>query len=213
MSELQLSPEQVRVLGAMVEKSITTPNNYPMTVNAITTACNQKNARVPVMQLSEVDVQRALTDLDAMGFVDRDDTSRRATKWSQQFRSQMLLKSSTQAVLVSLMLRGGQTTAELQRNAEGLRGPADGNALLAALEDLQDRAHPLVSQLDRAPGQKEARWVHLLCGAPDPDQVSAAASSASVGAASSARNERIDALEQRIASLEDRLQTLESLLQ
>lgn len=214
MSELLLSPEQVRVLGAMVEKSITTPNNYPMTVNAITTACNQKNARVPVMQLSEVDVQRALADLDAEGFVDRDDTSRRATKWSQQFRSQMLLKTPTQAVLVTLMLRGGQTSAELLRNAEALRGPTDAGALAEALEDLRDRAQPLVTQLERAPGQKEARWVHLLCGEPDPDQVSAAATSSSGSASSSAaRDERIEALEARIATLEERLETLESLLQ
>ncbi len=208
MSELKLSPEQVRVLGVLVEKSITTPNYYPMTVNAVTNACNQKNSRVPVMQLSEVDVQRALTDLQEEGFVERDDSSSRATKWSQQMRSQMLLKSTTQGVLVTLMLRGAQTSAELLRNAQGLRGPSSAEGLAAALEDLEDRASPLVRLLPRAPGQKEARWVHLCSdGEPDPAQLSVAAA-----APASARGDRVNELEERITALEQRIKTLEDLL-
>ncbi len=202
-----LTPEQVRVLGVLVEKSITTPNYYPMTVNAVTTASNQKNSRVPVMQLSEVDVQRALTDLMELDFVERDDSSSRSTKWSQQMRSQLLLKSTTQAVLVTLMLRGAQTTAELLRNAQNLRGPTTAEALAAALEDLEDRAQPLVQQLPRAPGQKEARWVHLCSGEPDPAQLTVAAP-----AAATVRNDRAMELEARIAALEERVKTLEDLL-
>lgn len=200
-----LSPEQVRVLGVLVEKSITTPNYYPMTVNAITSACNQKNSRVPVMQLSEVDVQRALADLQELNFVERDDSSSRASKWSQQMRSQMLLKSTTQGVLVTLMLRGAQTSAELLRNAQNLRGPATAEALAEALEDLEDRAQPLVQLLPRAPGQKEARWVHLCSGEPDPAQVTATPASAP-------RSDRVVELEERIAALEERIKTLEDLM-
>lgn len=207
MSELKLSPEQVRVLGVLVEKSITTPNYYPMTVNAVTNACNQKNSRVPVMQLSEVDVQRALADLQEAGFVERDDSSSRASKWSQQMRSQLLLKSTTQAVLVALMLRGSQTTAELLRNAQSLRGPTSAEALDAALEDLEDRAYPLVQLLARAPGQKEARWVHLCAGEPDPAQVAVAAAPVSA-----ARSDRVAELEARIEALEQRIKTLEDLM-
>lgn len=210
MSSLLLSAEQVRVLGVLVEKSITTPNYYPMTVNAITTACNQKNSRVPVMQLSEVEVQRALADLAEESLVERDDSSSRSVKWTQHMRSQMLLKTPTQAVLVTLMLRGPQTNAELLRNAQNLRGPADANALAAALEDLEDRGSPMVLQLERAAGQKEARWVHLLCGEPDAAQLEAAATSAP--AATAARNDKIVELENRVASLEERIKTLEELM-
>lgn len=213
MADLELRPEQVRVLGALVEKSVTTPNNYPMTVNAITTAANQKNARVPLMQLSEVDVQRTLTDLESMNLVDRDDTSRRASKWTHQFRSQMLLKTPAQAVLVTLMLRGPQTSAELLRNAQSLHGPTSSDALDAVLEDLSDRGRPLVQLLPRAPGQKESRWVHLLCGEPDPAHLAAAANPASSGGGGgSAQEERIAALEQRVATLESRIEELDALL-
>lgn len=203
-----LSAEQVRVLGVLVEKSITTPNYYPMTVNAITNACNQKNSRVPVMQLSEVQVQRALADLAEESLVDRDDSSSRSVKWTQHMRSQMLLKTPTQAVLVALMLRGPQTTAELLRNAQSLNGPTDATALAGALEDLEDRGSPLVLQLARATGQKEARWVHLLCGEPDEAQLEAAVSAP----AAAVRSDRVVELEARVAALEERLKTLEELL-
>ena len=207
MSQILLSEAEARVVAVLVEKSQTTPQYYPMTVNAITNGCNQKSCRFPLMQLSEVDVARALNSLEEAGFVDRDDTSGRTPKYRHQFKSQLLLKSGTQATLVTLMLRGPQTVAELQRNATGLNGPADAQAMQTALDDLADRGQPLVRQLPRAAGQKEARWVHLLCGEPDEALLSAAADSSTRRSAGSNSE-----LEARLAALEARVATLEELL-
>lgn len=209
MSEIELSAVEARVLGALVEKSITTPQYYPMTPNAIMAACNQKSCRHPVMALSEGEVGRALNALQAQRLVDREDSRSRAPKWRQQMRSQLLLKGPTQAVLVTLLLRGPQTPAELLRNAEALGGPGDREALLAALEDLADRAQPLVREWPRGAGQKEARWVALLGGEPEAPAPAPARTVSESAAATSAAASRLDALEARIARLEARLAELE----
>lgn len=166
MSPLQLTLHEARVLACLVEKSITTPAYYPMTTNGLMAAANQKSSRSPVLSLSEGEVGQALITLEEKSLVSRDDLSSRATKWRHKFQHQLLLKKETLAVLSTLMLRAAQTPAELRANAAALGGPADTEGVLAALNDLLDRAQPLVVQLARAPGQSAARWAHLLSGEP-----------------------------------------------
>lgn len=209
MTALLLSPTEARVLAALVEKSITTPQYYPLTVNALMMAANQKNSRHPVMSLGEGEVGGALNALEALSLVQRDDLSGRVPKWRHRFQHQLLLKPQTMAVLATLMLRGAQTVAELRANAAGLGGPAEAEGVTAALADLADRAQPLVQLLPRAPGQAAARWMHLLSGAPSAAELAEQAARPSrssepeVAAHSRAELEqRIEALEARVAELE-----------
>lgn len=206
MSPVRLSPAEARVLAALVEKSITTPAYYPMTVNALVAAANQKSSREPVMSLSEGEVGHALSSLESQGFVSRDDSSSRATKWRQKFQHQLLLKPATQAVLVTLMLRGAQTSAELRANAAALGGPADVDGVQATLDDLADRAQPLVMTLPRQPGQSAVRHVHLLCGEPDVAMLAVPEPAAKV--AGGGLEARIVELERRLAVLEAKLADL-----
>ena len=202
MTPLQLNPVETRVLGALVEKSITTPQYYPMTVNAIMLAANQKSSRNPVMGLSEGEVGSALNRLEELRLAARDDFGARVPKWRHHFSTQLLLKSPVAAVLATLMLRGPQTASELRSNAAALGGPADAEALNAALQDLADRAQPLVQLLARAPGQKEARHAHTLHPAPTLPP----GDEAPPIAVRSTFEERLQALEARVAELEQRLE-------
>ncbi|TJY58312.1 DUF480 domain-containing protein [Sinimarinibacterium sp. CAU 1509] len=206
MSELILSPDQARVVAVLVEKSITTPQYYPMTVNGIMMASNQKTARSPVMNLTEGQVGSALNSLEELKLVTRDSFSARAQKWRQQFMYQMMLKPPTQALLVTLMLRGPQTAAELRSNASSLGGPSDAAAFSAAMNDLADRAQPLVVLLPRAPGQSAARYTHTLCGVSEsaPFEVSISDAPAARGADPQLA-ERLAALEARVSELERQL--------
>ncbi|WP_293370029.1 YceH family protein [Nevskia sp.] len=208
MTTILLSPNEARVLAVLVEKSITTPQYYPMTVNAVMMAANQKNSRHPVMNLSEGDAGAALNQLEAGKLATRDDNAGRVPKWRHRFQHQLLLKPGTMAVLATLMLRGAQTPAELRANSAVLNGPADADGIQAALNDLADRAQPFVAQLPRLPGQAASRWLHLLSGTPD-----LAAFESSAGnpppRASSPGGDRISVLEARIAELESRLSALE----
>nr|MBV6629800.1 DUF480 domain-containing protein [Oceanococcus sp. HetDA_MAG_MS8] len=207
MSEWDLSGEEARVIAVLVEKSQTTPQYYPMTVNAITQGCNQKSARHPVMQLTQGETGRALNALLERNWVDREEDGGRVPRWRQQMRSQLLLKKPTQAVLTALVLRGPQTQSELQRHAQPLGGPTDSASMSEALDDLADRAQPLVMRLERAAGQKEPRWVHLLCGAEHAQEQAQSA----VRVARMPHNED-DTLKARVAALEERVAALEAQL-
>ncbi len=208
MSELLLTPAEARVLAALVEKSILTPQYYPMTVNALMLAANQKTVRSPVMSLSEGDTGAALNRLERDRLAVRDSMSGRVIKWRHQMQHQMLLKTGELAVLVTLMLRGAQTGSELRANAHALGGPADAEGLQTVLASLHDRAQPLVTELPRGAGQKESRQAHLLCGTPTPGMDLLAPDVRAHAAAAelpSQFEERLRALESRVAELEQRL--------
>lgn len=210
MTELILSPAEARVLACLVEKSILTPQYYPMTVNAVMLAANQKTVRNPVMSLSEGDTGAALNGLERQRLVTRDESSSRAVKWRHQMQHQMLLKPGELALLVTMMLRGPQTVSELRANAHPLGGPADAEGVQAALASLADRAQPLVLELPRGAGQKESRQAQLLCGPPSAAVLAAAAAAPAPRAAAepqglAALEERLQALEARVAELEQRL--------
>ncbi|MBB86328.1 MAG: hypothetical protein CMP06_03365 [Xanthomonadales bacterium] len=202
MDTPELSPAEARVLASLFEKSITTPNYYPMTVNAIMAASNQKSSRFPVMSLSEGEVGKALNTLAELRFCSREDLGSRVPKWRQNFKHRLLLKDHSAALLAMLMLRGAQTRSELRSRAETLRGPTTSEQLDEAVEFLADRSQPLIVTLPRQPGQKEARLAHTLCGEPDVTEVAAPAPARS----STSRDELLA----RIESLEARVQALES---
>ena len=207
MAELQLSPIEARVIAALAEKAIATPQYYPMTVNALMLAANQKNSRDPVMKLTEGDVGAALNRLQDLDLVKRDDSLGRVPKWRHQFQHHLLLQPPPFALLVTLMLRGPQTVAELRANAAGLGGPADVEGAQAGLKELADRAQPLVVLLPRAPGRKEARYAHTLSGPPSmPADEPVAAKAAPTDDAPD-----VAALEERIRQLEERVAALEAL--
>lgn len=202
MSALLLTPTEARVIAAMVEKSITTPQYYPMTVNAIMLAANQKSSRHPVMSLSEGETGAALNRLEEHKLIARDDFGGRAQKWRHHFHNQLLLKPPMMALLATLMLRGPQTLAELRANAQGLGGPTDAEGINAALQDLSDRAQPFVTLLPRSSGQAAARYAHTLCGeAATPFAPEAVVPAAATGTMA-ALMERIAVLEARVAALE-----------
>ncbi|MGH8442308.1 MAG: YceH family protein [Nevskiaceae bacterium] len=204
MADLLLTAVEARVIASLSEKSITTPNYYPMTVNALTLASNQKSSRDPVMQLKEGEVGSVLLDLAEKSLAQRDDAGSRVPKWRQNFQHHLLLQPATFAVLLTLMLRGPQTQAELRSNAVALGGPATAEGVVAALQDLADRSQPLVVLLPRSPGQKEARHAHTLSGPPEltaaPGPPAHAETPAPAGRA--AIEERLRALEERVAQLE-----------
>jgi uncharacterized protein len=203
---LELSPIEARVVASLVEKSIATPQYYPMSVNALAAACNQKNGRSPVMSLSEGDVGAALSRLEELRLVKRDDQGSRVAKWRHRFNHEMLLKDHATAVLASLMLRGPLTLAEIRANAGAIGGPQDAEGVQATLRDLADRAQPLVSELARQPGQSATRWRHRVTNEPDPEpEVFAGGERAAESSGSRSLELRIAALEARVAELEERL--------
>jgi uncharacterized protein len=168
--------------------------------------------RSPVMSLNEGDTGAALNRLERERLVTRDESSSRAVKWRHQMQHQMLLKPAELALLVTLLLRGPQTLSELRANAQPLNGPAEAEGVQAALASLQDRAQPLVLELPRAPGQKEARLVHLLSGEPSPAQLAAAAAAAPAPRAAAAEPQALAALQERVQALEARVAELEQKL-
>jgi uncharacterized protein len=205
VAALQLTPVEARVIASLVEKSITTPQYYPMSANAIMLAANQKTCRAPVMNLSEGEVGGTLNRLEELKLVSRDTFSARVTKWRHAFHHQLMIDAMQMAVLATLILRGPQTLAELRANAAPLKGPADDAAMNAVLNNLMERATPLVALVPRSSGKSAQRYGHTLSGAP----VAEAESSTSVTADEAPRNtDRLAALEARVAALEAQLAAL-----
>jgi hypothetical protein len=204
---LTLNATEVRVLGAMIEKSITTPEYYPLSLNALVNACNQKSSRDPVMALSEADVRTALFDLEQTGLV-RVLADARVSKFEHLAYGKLTLGRPEIAILGLLLLRGPQTPAELRGRAERMYTFDDTGAVTAVLDRLAGREEPLVTQLARQPGARESRWAHLLAG-----QVEGVGSAVPTREAASVGHpelgERVAALEETVRALEERLKMLE----
>ncbi len=167
---MELLPAQVRVLGCLIEKERTTPDNYPLTMNALLAACNQTTNRHPVVTLTEATVASAVENLRAADLLRIDHSrSNRADKYRHVLDTAWTLDDGEIAVLGVLMLRGAQTVAELRARTDRLHPFTEQAEVEAVLSRLAARLEPLVACLGRAPGQKEARWAHLLAGQPDYD--------------------------------------------
>ena len=210
---LVLSAVEARVVGALMEKETTTPEYYPLSLNALVNACNQKSSREPVMELSEGDVRSALFELEGRGLV-RVLADARVPKYEHRMRDPLQLRRDEVAVLCLLLLRGPQTAAELRARADRLYSFDDTAAAQSTLERLAGREDPVVRVMARQPGAREARWRHLLDGVAEDPAVAVAPQSfpaprgaEAVGGAERAEwMARVVALEERVAVLEQRLE-------
>ncbi len=172
---LTLGAREVRVLGCLIEKELSTPDYYPMTLNALTTACNQKTNRDPVVDYDESDVSEALDALQRRRLVGHASSSYgRADKFRHALVEVMGLDRPALAVLSSLMLRGPETAGELRARTSRMHEFGSLDAVEAMLRALSEREPALVVHLSKQPGQKEARYAHLFAGVPDEDDVAAA---------------------------------------
>ncbi|WP_074653207.1 YceH family protein [Terriglobus roseus] len=209
---MQLTAIEVRVLGALIEKEITTPEYYPLSLNALLAACNQKSSRDPVMTLEEADVRTALRSLEDAELVSVDHGSR-VQRYEHRARTVFQLRRDETALLALLLLRGPQTPGELRSRADRMHSFDGLDAVVSALSRMcaptEQRAEPIAVLLARQPGSKEQRYAHTLG---DPAELAvAAATTAAVpveasGGASLAG--RVSQLEAEVADLKAAVQRL-----
>jgi hypothetical protein len=203
-----LTPVEARVLGTLMEKARTVPDSYPLTLHSIVAGCNQKTSREPLMNVAEAQAQEALDALKLLSLV-FESSGGRVARWEHNFQRGVGVPEQSAVLLGLLLLRGPQTAGELRINSERWYRFADISSVEAFLEELRDRAQekggPLVVRLPRAPGMREQRWAHLLCGPVDVDEAADAAAS------STGRQDlqaRVEALEQEIAALRSAVQNI-----
>lgn len=195
-----LSKEQARVLGSMIEKKFTTPMSYPMSINAIKVACNQKSNRDPVVEYSDDEVFDTLQDLQKLGYAMLDETEySRTSKYAETLGKSLGLSKGELAILGELFNRGPQTAAELRLRCERMHRYREDRELESCLESLAARG--MIRLLERQSGARESRWGHLFCGEP----VLAAGKSANTTEAPTASAKSKPDLESRVAALESQL--------
>ena len=199
-----LDATEIRILGSLAEKQLSTPEYYPLTLNALVAACNQKSNRDPVMEVVEGEVQRALDRLQDEKLVWRV-LGGRATRWEHNLDSNLQLDRPSKAVLTLLFLRGPQTPGEL-------RGRSDRLHSFETIEEVEDTLRhldPIVRELPRRPGQKESRWYHTLSGGQPP---AVAQTEPEAAAGSAPLSERVRQLEEQVAQLTSELRDLKEKL-
>ncbi len=203
-SPIVLTAIEARVLATLMEKARTVPDSYPLSLNALLLGCNQKSSRDPVMDLTEADIATAVDTLRDLSLV-RESSGGRVARYEHNFQRGVGVPEQSAVLLGLLMLRGPQTAGELRLNAERWYRFADISSVEGFLEELQDRSlekgGPLVVKLPRAPGAREQRWAHLLCGPVDVEAAASAGAPASAGAHTGALAERVAQLEQEVAAL------------
>ena len=209
---------EARIIGCLLEKERTTPAEYPLTANALMRACNQTTSRDPVVAYDERLVESTLAELKTRGLVRFvHSPSNRATKYRQVAEEAWSLQPDEAAVICLLLLRGAQTNGELRTRAERLHTFDSVDAVEATLARLAGRTPAMVLGLERAPGQKERRWVQLLTGTPSAEQLAAAAAGAAARPPRRAADDellaRLDAQDRRIGELEAQLLHLRSVLE
>ena len=212
-SDALLTPIQARILGCLMEKQRTTPDQYPLTLNALVSACNQKSAREPVMQLSSGEVGHAVNQLRDKGLLHVSFTGR-TERYDHKLVGTYFLSREEQAILCVLMLRGPQTLGELRTNTARLADFADLDAVAAALRTLATRDQALVVELPRLPGKREERYAHRLCGELKVEEWAPRIAPSGTPQDSIPKEERLGALEAEVASLRadlDRLWALSGL--
>ena len=203
---LNLSANEARVIGCLIEKSVVTPDQYPLTLNALTNACNQKSSRSPVMSLQQGEVQRTIRELESKTLVRVDENFKsRVEKYVQRFcntrYSDYQFDPPQLAIVCLLLLRGPQTPGELKARSGRLHSFADNAAVVDALKMLIEwQGNPLVVQLPRTPGRQDSEYMHLFAG---PIDIEAHARQAQVvAAAGPSGRSSVSELEQRVSNLE-----------
>lgn len=206
-----LSPIEARVLGTLMEKARTVPDSYPLTLNAVVSGANQKTSREPLMQLADPQAQEALDELKHLSLV-FESSGGRAARYEHNFNRVLGVPDQAAALLGLLMLRGPQTAGELRINSERWHRFADISSVEAFLDELHERAEdkggPLVVRLPRAPGSRESRWAHLLCGPLDEAALNPAPQAFAPESAPSGLAARVEALETEVRTLRDQLRTV-----
>ncbi|HAR66422.1 MAG TPA: DUF480 domain-containing protein [Lentisphaeria bacterium] len=212
MPELsQLTHDEVRMLGCLIEKQVTTPDYYPLTLNALSTAASQKSNRDPVMHFTDEDVVVALDGLRHKGLAEQVTTAgSRVPKYAHTMPRVLDLDDAELAVLCVAMLRGPQTAGELKGRTARLHPFASPTEAEATVHRLAENEPPLMMTLLVQPGRKEPRHAHLLAGAPEIDTVAPAAVAESATTAVRARQEAIEALSDRVETLESQLAALQA---
>jgi uncharacterized protein YceH (UPF0502 family) len=209
--EFALTQIEVRVLGCLVEKELATPEYYPLTVNALVSACNQKSNRDPVLVVAEADVVGALDSLRFQRLAHQSAEGVRAARYCHNLEGLLRLDRPELAILAELLLRGAQTVGELRSRAERMQAFADLAAVEEALAALAEREPPLVVRLPRQPGRKEQRYAHLFAGPPELTEEEASPQ-AQVRGRVSVEHERLAALEADMVTLRDELAELRAQL-
>ena len=196
-----LSPDAIRVLGVLIEKEYSTPEYYPMTLNALVNGCNQKSNRDPVVAFSQSEVRTALDELIRLRLGGHASIAgSRAEKFRHAAAQHWTLEAPSLAILASLMLRGAQTVGELRTHTARMASFDSIDQVAELLAEMMEREEPLVTSVGRRPGQKGERFAHLLSGEPATEDESDASVSAPSGEASSSEmqdlRDRITQLEQ-----------------
>lgn len=199
--DTDLDEAEVRVLGCLIEKELATPEYYPLTLNALVNACNQKSNRDPLMNMEEEDVVRALDSLRFKQLALLSAEGGRVPKYRHALAEKLRLSPAELSLLGELLLRGPQTVGELRARAERMHPFADLAAVEEALQELMDRTPPLVTRLPRQPGRKEQRCAHLFAGMPEPADEARAIAPEAGRIRVADGNERIALLEKEIALL------------
>ncbi len=206
----QFSPTQARLIGCLLEKQVTTPDQYPMSLNGVVVACNQKTNRDPVMNLSSSEVQETLDELVKRHYVStQSGFGNRVTKYEQRFCNSafgdLKLSPAEVALVTTLLLRGAQTPGELRSRCARMHEFADMVELENALERLARREDgPFVVRLAREAGKRESRYMHLFCG----EVTAATTDSVELPTGEPGLAERVEHLEQEVAALKARLDSL-----
>ncbi|MDH4125332.1 MAG: DUF480 domain-containing protein [Gammaproteobacteria bacterium] len=204
----ELNANEARVIGCLIEKSVLTPDQYPLTLNALTTACNQKSSRNPVTRMQLGEVQQTVRMLEEKHLLRRDENFKgRTEKYAQRLcntrYSNIQVDKAQLAIICLLLLRGPQTPGELRAHSGRLHTFADNAAVVTAAQGLIDReGGPLLVQLPREPGRKDAQYMHLLSG---PVEAAALPVRTERSTSIAALSERLDRLEAELAALREQL--------
>jgi uncharacterized protein YceH (UPF0502 family) len=199
-----LNAIEARVLGSLMEKQLTTPDQYPLTLNSLLLACNQKTSREPISNYDSGPVQRCVSELQDRQLIAVDYGSR-AARYDQRLTRVLSVDKQTQAILTVMLLRGPQTIAEIITRTQRMADFANPQALEEKLQQLCAKTKPLIVHIPRQAGQREDRYTHLLCGAPDLAAIAAMQSTST----SRGNDEQSAQLEQKIQQLESRIELLE----
>jgi len=201
--DILLSDVEGRVLGSLIEKDVTTPDYYPLSLNALVNACNQKSNRDPVMNLDEDSVREALRGLEKNGLAGPADSfDGRVTKYEHRLQEAYNFDRRETAILCVLLLRGPQTPGELRSRSERMHSFDELGEVESTLQRLIKREPPLAKVLPRLPGTKEARYVHLLSGDVEVAQLEAAGD---IPTSNSNNSDRIAHLEQKVRQLQNEI--------
>jgi uncharacterized protein YceH (UPF0502 family) len=202
LPDRELDATEVRILGSLAEKQMATPEYYPLTLNALIAACNQKSNREPVMELTESEVQSALDRLQSEKLVWRV-MGGRVVRWEHNLDATLQVDRQSKAILTLLFLRGAQTPGELRGRSERLYSFES----IAEVEETLQRMEPMVREIDRRPGQKESRFAQVLSVAP-----ALLPATAETGVSTESVSSRLQRLEEQVAALIEELHAFKAKL-